>query len=92
MSTLWVVAYDISDHKVRREVSRQLEGCGLRTQYSVFECRLTSTQLQALRSRLSGLIEDTDQIRWYPLCNWCESTVSWQGDGKEIESDEFFIV
>lgn len=92
MSSLWVVAYDISDHKIRREVSRQLENFGLRTQYSVFECRLTPEQLQPLRKRLSTLIEDTDQIRWYPLCNWCEAAVSWQGNGKNIEKDDFYIV
>ena len=92
MSNLWVVAYDISDHKIRREVSRQLEDCGLRTQYSVFECRLTAAQLQPLRARLGGLIEDTDQIRWYPLCNWCESAVSWQGRGQEVEKDDFYLL
>ena len=92
MSNLWVVAYDISDNKIRREVSRTLEGYGLRVQYSVFECRLKQGELIQLRARLSVLLEPMDQIRWYSLCHWCESDVSWQGNGIAPETDAFHIV
>ena len=92
MSGLWMIAYDISDHKIRRTVSNHLQDHGLRVQYSVFECRLKKKQLQQLRQTLSKLIEKTDKIRWYPLCNWCEADIQWQGTGKPVETDEYHLL
>ncbi len=92
MSDLWMIAYDISNHKIRRTVSNHLLDNGLRVQYSVFECRLTKNQTLELHQKLSKLIETTDKIRWYPLCNWCEANVCWQGIGKPIETDEYHIL
>ena len=92
MSHLWMIAYDISDNKIRRTVCNHLLDNGLRVQYSVFECRLNKKQLSALRQTLSGLIEDTDTIRWYPLCNWCEADVGWQGKGETVETDEYHLL
>ncbi|WP_346341576.1 CRISPR-associated endonuclease Cas2 [[Phormidium] sp. ETS-05] len=37
-----------------------------RVQYSVFECQLTDTQYEELRSRLSKLIKPEDNIRFIP--------------------------
>ena len=87
-----MVAYDISDHKIRRTVCNHLLDNVLRVQYSVFECRLTKKQLQILRQTLSELIEQTDKIRWYPLCSWCEKKVVWQGTGEAIETDEYHLL
>ena len=92
MSQLWMIAYDISDHKIRRQVSNHLQDYGLRVQYSVFECRLKKKQLQQLRQTLSELIETSDTIRWYPLCNWCEADIHWQGTGKPVETDEYHLL
>ena len=73
MSTLWVVSYDVADDDRRRAVAETLENHGLRVQYSVFECRLGVTDLQALREKLKQLIDPAeDSIRWYHLCAWCE--------------------
>lgn len=91
MSELWMIAYDISDHKKRRIVCNHLLDNGLRVQYSVFECRLTKQQLKQLRQTLSELIEKTDKIRWYPLCSWCEADINWQGNGKPVETDEYYL-
>lgn len=92
MSGLWMIAYDISDHKIRRLVSNHLLDHGLRVQYSVFECRLKKKQLQQLRQTLSELIEETDKIRWYPLCNWCEVDIQWQGIGESVETDDYHLL
>lgn len=92
MSNLWMVAYDISNHKIRRKVSIILKDHGLRVQYSVFECRLKKNQLAELRQTLSNLIETTDTIRWYPLCSWCETSIDWQGTGEPVETDEYYLL
>lgn len=92
MSNLWMIAYDISDHKIRRTVCNHLLDSGSRVQYSVFECRLNKKQLLVLRQILRELIETTDKIRWYPLCKWCEADVYWQGTGEPIETDEYHLL
>lgn len=92
MSKLWMVAYDISNHKIRRTVSNHLLDHGLRVQYSVFECRLTKKQLQQLRETLNTLIETGDKVRWYPLCSWCEADIQWQGMGQAVETDEYHLL
>jgi len=92
MSGLWMIAYDISEHKTRRLVSNHLLDHGLRVQYSVFECRLKKNQLQQLRQILTELIEETDKICWYPLCNWCEADIQWQGAGQPVETDDYYLL
>ncbi len=92
MSTLWMIAYDISDNKIRKSIHDQLRDHGQRVQYSVFECRLNKQQLQHLRKQLSQKIEADDRIRWYPLCNWCEAEIHWHGNGNVVETDEFYLL
>jgi len=89
---LWVIAYDISDTKIRDRISNLLKNHGKRIQYSVFECWLTSQQLKTLRERLKKEIEPEDQIRWYPLCSWCASKTTWQGSGEFSEDIKYSII
>lgn len=91
MSRFWMVAYDIDDDDIRRNVSNILKNFGTRVQYSVFECRLRENEFMNLRSQLLGLIEPEDSLRWYPLCKWCGAAVSWQGNGKPVEDGDFII-
>lgn len=92
MSQLWMITYDISKHKIRHNISKELQNYGLRVQYSVFECRLNKKQLKQLRSTLQELIEESDKIRWYPLCNWCEADIQWQGNGQAVETNEYYLL
>ncbi|MGH8478792.1 MAG: CRISPR-associated endonuclease Cas2 [Gammaproteobacteria bacterium] len=86
-SHTWVIAYDIADDRRRAQVARVLEGHGLRVQWSVFECRLNRTEMQALRHRLLDLAEPgADRLRFYPLCGPCCGRISEQGLGA-IETD-----
>ena len=78
---LWVVAYDIGDDAVRRQVHDLLSDHGRRVQYSVFECRLGAGGVRALRRRLAELLGPDDGIRWYPLCRGCATTPEQQGNG-----------
>lgn len=68
----YLVCFDISDDKQRRTVSRRLEQEGLRVQYSVFELSFkTKPEIMALKEVLQGLIEPSDDIRFYHLCAAC---------------------
>lgn len=65
---LYVVAYDIPCDTRRKKVSDLLEGYGIRVQYSVFECVLTTSQYNELHQRLRKKVKlSEDKIRFYPL-------------------------
>lgn len=89
----WVVAYDIADDRRRAQVARLLEGGGARVQYSVFECRLNRTEMQALRRRLLEVTEpDQDRLRFYPLCGPCSARIVEQGLGIiETIGDSYYL-
>ncbi|MGA7936109.1 MAG: CRISPR-associated endonuclease Cas2 [Kovacikia sp.] len=64
----YVVTYDIPCDKRRKKVSDLLEGYGQRVQYSVFECMLTETRYEELRSRLRRKVKEAeDSVRFYPI-------------------------
>jgi len=92
MSRLWMVAYDISDDRIRRKVRRALSNHGTRVQYSIFECFLVNQEKHDLQARLAGLIEKGDSIRWYPLCKWCRGRIVRQGPGRETHNPEYYLL
>ncbi len=98
MRRLWLICYDVSDEKLRRRISNQLENAGFRRQYSVFEARLNQHQQTQLREQLASLIHGEDaSIRWYPLCRWCREQAEYLGESDYFsESDKveegYFIV
>ncbi len=68
----WMVAYDIADPKRLRKVATCCEDFGVRRQYSVFLCRLGTTDFVRLRNRLYDLIHlQKDQVLFVPLCGKC---------------------
>jgi CRISPR-associated protein Cas2 len=68
----FVIAYDIEHSRRRNKVMSALKDCGLRVQYSVFECELDHARLEILRERLKELIDPRrDRIHIYPLCDAC---------------------
>ncbi len=87
-----MIAYDISDAKIRRQISKHLENHGQRIQYSVFECRLNKKQQHQLHHTLTQLIDSWDKIRWYPLCRCCEQDIHWQGNGKPTDDNTYYLL
>jgi CRISPR-associated protein Cas2 len=92
MSKLWMISYDISDDRIRRDVYEILKNHGERVQYSVFECRLDAGSFSALRARIKALIEPQDSLRWYPLCAWCQGRIDRQGCGRPADHPDFYMV
>ncbi len=68
-----LVAYDVSTEtkEGKRRLRKVAIACcafGQRVQNSVFECRLTPAQMEALEFRLLGIIDETeDRLRIYRL-------------------------
>ncbi len=68
----YLVCYDISDPKRLRKVARACEDFGYRKQFSVFLCRLSTTDMVRLRNRLYDLIDlEQDQVLLIPACGRC---------------------
>jgi CRISPR-associated protein Cas2 len=64
-----VLAYDISNDRIRDKVAGMLEEVAVRVQFSLFEARLTARQLDRLMARIEPLIEHGDKFRVYTLAD-----------------------
>ncbi|WP_448872436.1 CRISPR-associated endonuclease Cas2 [Desulfobulbus propionicus] len=91
MNHFWVIAYDIEDDAIRRNVADLLKNHGQRVQYSVFECHLSRHRFLALRKEVLRLLDAGDSLRCYPLCRWCRQAIVWQGDGASPDDEGFVI-
>jgi len=95
---MYVISYDISNDKVRGKVAKELENYGRRTQYSVFECRISKKQMEQLYTKLLTIMqqEQDGNIRIYQICLRCEEHI--QTIGLKNESilaggnDDIFII
>lgn len=68
MRNTYLVCYDICDDKRLRAVFKTLRDWGDHLQYSVFECRLTPTDLLRCRHQLSEIIDHRqDQVLFVDL-------------------------
>jgi CRISPR-associated protein Cas2 len=81
---VYLICYDISDNRLRDEVSRVLQEYGNRVQRSVFEVALRGeAERETLRARLREVLGETPELRFYRLCERCR-TASWDLDGKPL--------
>lgn len=87
-----MITYDISDDKVRRQVSQLLLNRGERVQYSLFECYVDAKDFDTFREEIVSRLESGDSVRWYPLCKWCRKQIIWQGSGGVSEDPDYFEV
>jgi CRISPR-associated protein Cas2 len=94
LAMFYVVAFDISDDRIRYRVVKVLKGYGYRVQKSVFECPdLSDDRLLRLRKRLEALIDvTTDSVRYYAQCGSCLKKVAISGLGIEPKDEEFRLV
>ncbi len=66
-----VVAYDISDNRIRNRVFKILESYGAWKQYSVFELEIDAVQRLEMEAKIKSAIEAGDKVRIYELCERC---------------------
>ncbi|MCA9948901.1 MAG: CRISPR-associated endonuclease Cas2 [Anaerolineales bacterium] len=74
MTTLYLIAYDISNNKRRTKIHKTLSGFGKWTQFSLFECFLDEKEYIMLRHRLDNILNTADDnLRIYQICANCQS-------------------
>lgn len=81
-----VIAFDVSDDRVRYKVVKSLLARASRVQKSVFEAGLLEQAAYLrLRSELEGLVDPaTDSLRYYRLCAACVARVEHHGAGPGV--------
>ena len=67
----WLVSYDVRDEKRLRKCAKHMEGYGIRVQYSVFRCWMTTRDMERLRWELTELLDPVDEVLLIPLCSSC---------------------
>ncbi len=89
----YAIAYDISDDKRRRHVVKILMGVAYRVQKSVFEGILSSDEIKEITTKLADIINPKqDSVRFYPLCESCNSKINMAGTGIMIEKINYIVV
>lgn len=92
MKMLYVIAYDISNNKRRTKLHKILSSYGQWTQFSLFECFLSPTQLTRLKLRILDVIDaEVDSVRLYPLCEACQGKVQTHGSAAPEEPEAFLL-
>jgi CRISPR-associated protein Cas2 len=92
MTTLYLIAYDISNNKRRTKIHKTLSGFGKWTQYSLFECFLNEKELITLRSRIRTIInEKEDNLRIYHICAACQEKTETIGSSPP-EEDKIYLL
>ena len=71
---IYLVCFDISDNKNRDRAGKELLAYGERVQKSVFEIALRRPDnLSPIREKLTPLLDEGDDLRFYRLCADCRS-------------------
>jgi CRISPR-associated protein Cas2 len=92
-AALVVVAYDSPNDKRRRKIAQLLDDVADRVQWSVFEGRLTSEQIEQTWRRVQAVANATeDKIRLYRLCTYCCDAARVAGGGALTQLPEYWIV
>lgn len=80
-----VITYDIADpHRLSR-LCRFLKEYGIRSQRSVFECRLSRDELETIRKYCKTRLDlEEDSVRIYRICDRCMTRAFVQGQGIKL--------
>ena len=69
----YLVMYDITQEKARRQIDKILKNYGIRMQKSFFKCELKTGELTDIVKRINEIIDaKTDSVLMYPICRKCE--------------------
>ena len=92
MTTLYLIAYDISSDKRRTKIHKTLCGFGQWTQFSFFECFLSDKEMVALRHRLDKILKaDEDNLRIYQVCSACQAKTETIGSSPPQEDKVYLL-
>ncbi len=77
---LWVVVYDVPDPNRQRKIRETLRFKGNRVQDCVYEVVCSATSLKRLLDELSFILDESDTVKVYRLCEDCRNNTNLFGD------------
>ena len=92
-----VISYDVNtltkEGRSRlRKVAKVCEGVGQRSQYSVFECQMTETQLERFRQRADKVVvPEEDNLRIYHIRGSREECVEIYGRDGYVDYEDVLL-
>ncbi len=86
------MSYDVREPKRLRRTAKHLEGYGVRLQYSLFRCHLSTREVERLRWELARILAPEDSILIIGLCPGCAARVRGRNNGVLPEEDETFQI
>jgi CRISPR-associated protein Cas2 len=90
---LYVIAYDVSNDKMRDQLANRLLDFGVRIQESVFEAVLDEDLYVRMVSRIESVrLRDTDRVRIYRICARCAEQSQIWGSGDLTRDPDFYLV
>ena len=85
--------YDISNPKRLSRVAKILEESGIRVQKSFFQCEMSSSKKEEIKTKLLKVINlRHDSLFIYPLCKKCAKKAITDGSGDLINLEVFQIL
>ena len=88
-----VIVYDITDNKRRELLRKTLLRFGNRVQYSVFECELTSRQIEKMTKAIRNIMsKEKDNVRYYQICKNCVQSIEIFGGKPLTTIEDVYII
>ena len=88
-----IVTYDITDNKRRNRLRKFLKELGIRSQYSVYECRLDARERRLVRTWCRDNLDlREDSLRIYRVCSRCMDKAVIQGQGITFSRLDWVII
>ncbi|OGR02138.1 MAG: CRISPR-associated endonuclease Cas2 [Deltaproteobacteria bacterium RIFOXYD12_FULL_50_9] len=88
-----VITYDIVSNKKRAKLHKFLKELGIRSQRSVFECRLDDHEIRQIRNYCKENLDlKNDAVRIYRVCSRCMSKAFVQGQGVKFSQLDWEIL
>jgi CRISPR-associated endonuclease Cas2 len=88
----FILAYDLSSDRERRQVAKLLLGYGFRWQWSVFVCRLSDGQHKRLCQELTELALSTGFVLVTRIAHGSQLETIGHCTASDMDSDYAFIV
>ena len=84
-----LVAYDISDDRIRQTVADKLENVPPQAQWSLFEGQIPPRILDRVVKEIASLLNpETDSVRIYRLCAACTRRIAIHGKVTAADGDD----
>lgn len=88
-----VIVYDIVENRTRCRFHKFLKELGIRSQRSVFECRLDKWEIRRIRQYCRDYLDlGEDAVRIYRVCSRCMDKAEVLGQGVKFSRLDWVIV